>query len=434
MAAQREEPRRGVRLCGARDTERWSVRHSQAQRWASARWKASPTVNVLPLEKRILVLSALVEGNSERATERMTGVNRETIGRLALLFGEGAQRLHDRLVRDLACHLIDLDEMWSWCAVKGSRYDPDKHGPDAGEQWVWVAIDRLSKLAVSFYVGRRSQDSADTFIADLRSRLVVMPKMFTSDGLALYERSLVQSIGQTASYVQMIKKFRGGVRGPDHRYEPPRETDFIKKKIILGAPDLSLATTYAVERNHLTIRHHDGRLRRLCLALSKKLPNHRAAVALNYVHYNFCLIVKTLRITPAMAAGVTSSPWNLPELLSALEAEPPGEKPTVKPLAHRVPEVTARELPNGRVFLRVVGGKGGPAPTRPGPAPAAPRVHVSVPVSSGPMGQMDLLAWKAQPAVAPTEVQAAARSTPAKVRRPVQLDMFGIEIDPEWER
>jgi IS1 family transposase len=371
-------------------------------------------------DKQLAVLAGLVEGNSERAVERMTGVNRETVGRLALRFGEGAQRLHDRLVRDLTCDLIDLDEMWSWCAVKGSRYNPAKHGPDAGEQWVWVGLDRLSKLAVSFYVGRRDQQSADTFIADLRSRLVVMPKLFTSDGLVMYEPAILASIGPSASYIQTIKQYKGGKRGPDHRYEPSRTTDFIKKKAILGVPDPALATTYAVERSHLTMRHHVGRMRRLCLAFSKKVSNHRAAVALNYMHYNFCLVVRTLRVTPAMAAGVASSPWELSDLLAALLAEPAGEKPVAKPLAHRVPETTARELPNGRGFLQVVGGarggKGGPTPTSPEPTPAGPREHVTVPVSSGPAGQMDLLSWRP-----------ASRAVPPLG---TQLDLFGLDSSP----
>jgi hypothetical protein len=135
------------------------------------------------------------------------------------------------------------------------------------------------------------------------------------------------------------------------------------------------------ERNNLTIRPHIGRMRRLCLAFSKKIDHHRAAVALNYVHYNFCLICKSLRVTPAMAAGVTDKLWTVEDLLDALIAEPAGEKPTAKPLRHRTPD-PARELPNGRGFLRVIsGGKGSapaPMPDAPTPPPWLRRCHPSM--------------------------------------------------------
>jgi IS1 family transposase len=363
-------------------------------------------VLLLARDKQIEILGALCEGNSERAIERMTGVNRETVGRYALRFGEGAQRLHDRLARDMACSLLDLDEAWAFCGKKGGKVT-EADGPDVGEQWVWAAIDRLSKFVVSFHVGPRTQESADALVTDLRSRLTTMPMLMTSDGLQSYIPAIVASFGYGATYAQTVKTTRGSA--PDHRYAPGGQ-GFIVKRPILGAPDMALATTYAIERNNLTMRHHVGRMRRLCLAFSKKLPNHRAAVSLCYVYYNMCLIGRGIRMTPAMASNVTNHLWELPELCDALLSEPPGEKPVKVALAHREPEATHRELPGGRGFLRVVGGKGAssaaPMPEAPPPAP------VALAVAPAPKAdrQLDLFAWKPRP------------------RIPVQGNLFG---DPE---
>ena len=370
-----------------------------------------PVANVLPDDKRLQVLAALCEGNSERAVERMTGVNRQTVSRLSLRFGEGAVRLHDRLARDMACSLLDMDEAWAFCGKKASKVTP-MDGPGVGEQWVWAVIDRLSKFVVSFHIGPRTQESAEALITDLRSRLTTMPMLMTSDGLQAYIPAITEAFGYGATYAQTVKSYGGGKS--DHRYAPARGTKFIVKKAILGAPDMDLATTYAIERNNLTLRHHAGRLRRLCLAFSKKLPNHRAAVSLSYVYYNMCLMNRAIRMTPAMAANVTDHLWELPELCDALLSEPVGEKPVKVRLAHREPEATHRELPGGRGFLRVVGGNGAPTPSpmpeAPTPAPVAPTVQGDA-VAAEPSGQLDLLSWTPRP------------------RNPVQFTLFGEPDD-----
>jgi hypothetical protein len=393
-------------------------------------------VNVLPAEKRLRVLAALVDGNSERAVERMTDVPQKTVGRLALTLGAGAQRLHDRLVRDLSCSMIQVDEIWSYVQKKQARVDPAKDGPDVGEAYTFVALDTSSRLVISFHVGKRDQASTDVFIADVRARLVVMPAM-TSDGFAPYIKAIGASFGPSIAYAQTIKHYRhGATRGPDHRYEPPRDP-FITKKTVYGSLDLDRASTAYIERNNGTMRHHIGRIRRLCYAFSKKIENHRAAVALNYAWYNLGHVVKTLRVTPAMAAGVTDHVWSLEEFMDAMITAAPVAKPTAQPLGHRVPEGPARELPNGRGFLRVVGGTSSPAKPPPAPvpppaaltasaapaAPAAPTVQIAAPVASGPAGQLDLLSWT-RPLPPPAPV-------PVRPRRPVQLNLFGIEIEPE---
>ncbi len=309
-------------------------------------------MNVLPEEKRLRVLAALVDGNSERAVERMTDVNRETVGRLARLFGLGAERLHDRIVRDLSCSLIQVDEIWSYVQKKEARVTA-KDPPGIGEAYTFVGIDANSRLVLAWRVGRRDQETCDAFIADLRARLLVMPQI-TSDGFVPYIPAVGASFGPGVDYMQTVKNYRTGAqRGPDHRYEPPRDP-FITKHTVYGAPDAARASTAYVERLNGTTRHTNGRMRRLCNAFSKRLENHRAAVALNYVHYNLCHVVKTLRITPAMQAGITDHIWTAEELLHALLSEPAGEAPRAQPLAHRMPDAPARPLPNGRGFLRLV--------------------------------------------------------------------------------
>ena len=384
--------------------------------------------NVLCDDKRLRVLAALVDGNSVRAVERMTDVNLRTILRFGVLLGQGAQRLHDRAMRDLQCSSIQVDEIWSYVQKKQARVDPLKDGPDVGEAYTFVALDTSSRMVISFHVGKRDQVSTDIFIADVRARLVVMPAM-TSDGFAPYIKAIGASFGPSIDYAQTVKNYRtGSSRGPDHRYEPARDP-FITKRAIYGTPDLERASTAYMERNNATMRHVNGRIRRLCYAFSKKLENHKAAVALAYAHYNFCHVVKTLRVTPAMAAGVTDYVWELGEFMAALLDGAPVAKPTAKPLAHTAPEGPARELPNGRGFLRVVGGgKGGTAPQNPGatpppvPAPVAPVAPAaSVAVAHAP-GQLDLLAWRAPPPPPPP---------PPKPRRMGQLDLFGTEPTPQ---
>ena len=191
-------------------------------------------MSILSTEQRLRVLAALVEGNSERAVERMTDVERKTIRRFALTLGSGAQRLHDRMVRDLACGLVEVDEIWSYVEKKQARVDPVKDGPDVGEAYTFVALDASSRLAIAFYVGKRDQVSTDIFITDLRARLVVMPAM-TSDGFSPYISAILASFGSSIDYAMTIKNYRtGSKRGPDHRYEPARDP-FITKKPVFGS-------------------------------------------------------------------------------------------------------------------------------------------------------------------------------------------------------
>lgn len=216
--------------------------------------------NVLPAEKRLAVLAGLVEGNGERAIERMTEVNARTISRLGLLFGRGAARLHDRLARDLTCPLIEVDEVWSYVGKKQARLTP-KDSPDFGDCYTFTALDASSRMIVAYRVGKRDQETADAFIADLRTRLLVMPQI-TSDGFPAYPGAIVQAFGRSVDYAQMHKVFRAsGARDDDYRTEQPRNP-IVTKHAVFGAPDMKKASTSYAERQNGTQRHINGRARR----------------------------------------------------------------------------------------------------------------------------------------------------------------------------
>jgi hypothetical protein len=324
--------------------------------------------------------------------------------------------------------LIQCDETWSYVKKKQARVTPED-GRDVGEAYTFIGLDAGSRLVISYLVGKRDQESANAFAADLRARLVVMPQI-TADGFAPYVTAIGASFGPGVDFAQTIKNYRKGGSRPsgDHRYEPPREP-FITKRVVFGAPDMEEASTAYVERFNGTARHKIGRTRRLVYAFSKKLERHRAAMSLGIAWYNFGTVVKTLRCTPAMQAGLTDRIWTLGEFMEAILTAAPVEAPAKVPLTHRTPAAPARELPNGRGFLRLVTGRGSPAvpPAPPPPAPAAVRaagtgepLTVSGPVcgESGPVRpthdesvrQLSLLDWRPKP-------------------RPTgQLDLFGPRV------
>lgn len=312
--------------------------------------------NVLSDEKRLAVLAALVNGNSERAVERMTGVNRETVGKLALLFGEKAGHLHNKIARNLSCPLVLVDEIWSFVGKKQARVTAKENAEGLGEAYTFLALDAGSRFAINWYVGKRNEESAKSFVKDLRSRLIVMPAM-TSDGFAPYVSAIETSFGRTIDYAQTIKNYtKKGRRDDDHRYEPPRDP-FLTKKSVFGTPDLDGASTAYIERQNGTMRHFIGRIRRLCLAFSKSPRHHSAAISLGYLSYNLLHVVSTLRVTPGMQLGVTDHVWDLRELYENLLTAEPCDPPGDQPLAPRKPVGTHRVLSNGNFLRAIDGGK-----------------------------------------------------------------------------
>ena len=375
--------------------------------------------NVLPWGTRARITGALTEGNSIRATARLTGAGKNAVMDCGLRVGEGCALLHDRIVRGARAYMLECDERWSFIHTKEARVEPGKDPAEWGDVYTFVALDSVTKLVIAYYVGKRDHESADAFIADLRARLTVVPQLAT-DGFVPYIEAIRAWFMGSVDYGAVVKNYRtGSKRGPDHRYEPPRDP-FITKTPIFGAPDMALLSTSHIERNNLTMRHVVGRTRRLCLAFSKTLRGHRAAEALGFMAYNFVRQNAALGgETPAMAAGLTDHPWTIGELMDAALAAEPCEM--ARPVQLALPPEragraigAARELPNGRGWLRVVDGKGGPAPQPEAPTPApmapvVPSVEVSAVVSSvAPVDdrQLDLLAWK------------------PKAREPIQLSLF----------
>ena len=364
--------------------------------------------NVLPMETRIRIVGALVEGNSIRAMSRQFSVDKNAVMALALRVGEGCAHLHSKLVRGLAAYVVECDETWSFIGKKEARCDPSKDPAEWGDVYSFLALDAASKLVISFHVGKRNQASTDAFISDLRARLRVVPHL-TTDGWKPYVSAVGESFPGCADFGQVVKNYRHGAsRGPDHRYEPPRDP-FITKKMITGAPREETMSTSHVERLNLTMRHTVGRTRRLCLAFSKTLRGHHAAMALGVMAYNFTKIHSAIDTSPAVYAKVSDHVWTIGELLTAaLDAAPVEDPEPVKlalPPWHVSP---VRELPNGRGFLRVVGGATSTAastapqsPAAPPPVVPSPVVPVAAPVSSvasaDPTGQLDLLAWRPKP-------------------------------------
>ncbi|MDC3962536.1 IS1 family transposase [Polyangium jinanense] len=347
---------------------------------------------------------------------RLTGVHQDTISRFALAAGTGAGYLHNRLARGLSCTLIETDELWTYCGVKEARKAAE-HPVGFGDVWVWVAVCGVSRMVISWHAGRRDQASADAFMSDVRARLTVMPQI-TSDGYAAYGPAIGKAFGFGVDHGQVVKSWqKGGQKSPDHKYEPPRDPK-LTKRTVFGAPNLATSTTAHVERNNLTIRHMNGRLRRLCLAFSKRPENHAAALALSYCWFNLGRVQKDMKVTPAMAADITDHVWELDEFLTAIMTAERCGPPVQQDLAPRTPETTHRELPGGRGFLRIVEGGTGkgapPAPTPEGPAPAH-GAQVSAPGASPVAApdeneQLDLFSWRPK--------------GPPKGRKPPPIDLF----------
>ena len=268
-------------------------------------------VNRTPLAKRTQIINALVEGNSIRATERMTNTHRDTVMRLMVEVGEGCQKIMDEKMRGLSCKRIQCDEIWSYVRKKQAHLKPGE-GPRAGDFWTWVALDPDTKLVPTYRVSKRSHADGIAFMCDLSERLMNRVQL-SSDGLNNYIPAVEESFGADVDYGQIVKFYDSPVIGPG-RYAPP-SVSRVEKTVIVGNPDQRHISTSHVERQNLTMRMQMRRFTRLTNGFSKKLENLKAAVGLHFAHYNFVRQHKSLRITPAMAAGVSDRMWSLEELV-----------------------------------------------------------------------------------------------------------------------
>jgi IS1 family transposase len=270
-------------------------------------------MNILSEEKQALALSVLVEGSSIRSVERMTGIHRDTIMRLMICVGQKCESLLDKTMRNLSCKNLQMDEIWCYVGKKQRHLKEGDNTDLLGDQWVFVALDANSKLIPSYKIGKRDFLTARAFLNDLSARLDNRVQL-SSDSLKAYIEAVENSFGANVDYAQVVKTYEAEPSGAG-RYSPPHVIS-AARLVISGYPDLKNASTSFVERQNLTMRMQMRRFTRLTNAFSKKLENLKAAVALHFAHYNFVRIHQTLRVTPAMAAGVTNHLWTIRDLIN----------------------------------------------------------------------------------------------------------------------
>jgi IS1 family transposase len=273
-------------------------------------------MNKLSTQKRVQVISALVEGMAINAVVRMTGVSKNAVLKLLEDIGNACAIYQYKAFRNLNCKRLELDEIWSFCFAKQKNVPVEKEGVFGyGDVYTWVAIDAESKLVPSWYVGRRDSNCALEFVKDLASRLKHRVQI-TTDGHKPYLYAIEEAFGADIDYAMLVKIYGG--EQDEVRYSPA-ECLGGKKEVIVGHPDMNLVSTSYVERQNLTMRMSMRRFTRLTNAHSKKIENHIHAIALHYMYYNFARIHSTLRCSPAMAAGVSNTLWSIEDIVALLD-------------------------------------------------------------------------------------------------------------------
>jgi IS1 family transposase len=274
-------------------------------------------MNKLDRKTRAQILHLLCEGQSIRAVTRLTGCSKNTVAKLLVEAGHACAAYQDKALRNLTCKRVQMDEIWSFVYAKAANVKGAKAAPEtAGDVWTWTAIDADSKLIVSWLLGSRDMDAALAFTHDLRSRLTNRVQL-TSDGHRPYLQAVDAAFGDDVDYAMLIKHY-GSPPQAETRYSPAVCTG-AEKKPVSGNPDKKHISTSYVERSNLTMRMHMRRFTRLTNAFSKKVENHAAAIALHTMYYNFVRIHQTLKVTPAMAAGVTDKLWEVSDIVVMLE-------------------------------------------------------------------------------------------------------------------
>ncbi len=269
-------------------------------------------MNKLRPEVQATVIGGLVEGASIRSMERMTGVHRDTIMRLAVRVGGECQEIMHTEMQGLSCQRLEVDEIWCYVGKKQRHVRPSDDLQLVGDQWVWVALDAETKLVPTFQVGKRDASTAYAFMTDLASRLQNRVQL-SSDGLRLYAEAVEAGFGHNIDYATIVKSYEGEPIG-DGKYSTPKVVG-VEKTPMVGKPNRRLISTSYVERQNLTMRMQMRRFTRLTNGFSKKLENLQAPVALHFVWYNFVRRHQTVKSTPAMAAGLTRYPWTIRDLI-----------------------------------------------------------------------------------------------------------------------
>ena len=280
-------------------------------------------MNTLPRHKKTLILKYLVEGNSIRATARLAKVSKNTVTKLLIDAGKVCAAYQDEALRDLPCRRLEMDEIWSFVYAKERNVPRAKSAPrEAGDVWTWTAICAKTKLVLSWRIGDRSGMTAIDFVDDLRGRLANRVQL-SSDGHKAYLEAVEGAFGGDVDYAQVIKQYGKAAGVDDETRHSPAVCTSIEERRIEGNPDMKLANTSYAERQNLTMRMSMRRFTRLTNAFSKKIENHGHAVALHFMHYNFCRIHQTLKVTPAMEAGVRDRLWKVDDIVEMVDAAAP---------------------------------------------------------------------------------------------------------------
>ncbi len=279
-------------------------------------------MNRLPRDKRIQILNMLVEGMSMRAIARVAGVSFNTVSKLMIDAGKVCAAYHDETVREVTARRVQCDEIWAFVYAKEKNVETAKAAPEgAGDVWTWTALDSDSKLMISFDVGGRDAGIAHDFMHDLKARIANRVQL-TTDGYGAYLEAVESAFGGAVDYAQLVKIY-GEAPEPERRRYSPAKCRGAEKRSITGDPDPAAISTSHVERHNLSIRMGLRRFTRLTNAFSKKAENHYWLFALYAVHYNFVRVHKTLRVTPAMEAGLTDTLHDMGWLADLIEAAQP---------------------------------------------------------------------------------------------------------------
>lgn len=280
-------------------------------------------MNRLDSQTRARIVACLIEGCSIRATVRMTGVSKNTVVKLLADLGTACATYHDEHVRKLRVRRLQCDEIWSFIGCKRKNASPEQKAEGWGDTWTWVGIDADTKLVVSYLVGGRDAGWALDFMEDCASRIKGRVQV-TTDAHRAYLEAVEGAFGMDVDYA-MLQKIYGAPSDEEQRRYSPARCIGCELKVISGDPDPKHVSTSYVERQNLTMRMQMRRFTRLTNGFSKKVDNHRHAVALHYMHYNFCRVHQTLRVTPAMEAGIADHIWTVGDLVALLP------KPVVGP-------------------------------------------------------------------------------------------------------
>jgi IS1 family transposase len=274
-------------------------------------------MNRLVQDKRIQVISALVEGVSINATCRMTGVAKHTVLKLLEDMGCACAAYHNARVRNLRVRRVQADEIWAFVYGKDKNLTLEQVQDGAGSVWTWTAIDADTKLIISYMLGDRGAATALSFMRDVAGRIANRIQL-TTDGHRIYADAVEDAFGADIDYAMLVKIYGASSENPESRYSPATCIG-CRTGVLAGNPDPDYISTSFVERSNLSMRMGMRRFTRLTNAFSKKLENHGHMIALYFMHYNYCRVHRTLRVTPAMEAGLTDHVWTIDELISLVE-------------------------------------------------------------------------------------------------------------------